>query len=641
MSRPSDDMEKSPWFYALRAWKQLTSVFLFLAVAALQLADSAHAQAGFGHPEIIHFEVLRGVSENVSIKEICCDTGYKFETGSVEDVATEYGERALWLRIDQALPDGIIELTPVVDRVTMYVWSQSSQSWQQSHSGDSISTDERALNSPFIALPVKGLGSESPVFMRIVQPTLVTIKLHHMSSEAFFVKQSTDLTIKTLLIGFVLAIVAYNILLAFLILDLAYLLNALCIMSLLMQALYLSGYGVVYFWPHAPFISNQVNYLSMIFAVVFGASFIWIFIRRPGESIRRAWPIYLAPVMAISAFLAAFIVSYWWVQLVALLSAAIFLIMSASFTAYRAYRGNRRAHILLYPMALSVLPGIFLTAVIKLAGFELELLGNNALEVTLCAEAVLFSLALAARIRTAEAERSEMNAKIVALRNANAARAIAAQDAERQRLAKELHDGVGQDFLFVLGDLKKMRQDTPPKDWRRSIGKLVASATSAIEELRRISRDMHPSAISYLGLEKALGTLIENFEHSSGIDVDTEISLDESSLTSDKKLHLYRIVQECLSNVVRHADAKAITVSVYQGHGVTNVIIEDDGIGMIVSPTLERSTFGLGLTSIEERVRSLEGTWEISKGGMGGTRVTITFASEDVEGNTLRRGETS
>lgn len=316
---------------------------------------------------------------------------------------------------------------------------------------------------------------------------------------------------------------------------------------------------------------------------------------------------------------------YWIVQPVLIVSAVALFLAAFTTAVKRALKGSRYARILLFPLCFAMIPGMAFVILEKMFGIRTGFVDNNLLEVTLCLESILFSLAIASRFRTGEMAHRELTLKMMGLRAEGAAKAIAAQDSERQRLAKELHDGVAQDFLVVLGSLKNLQREPAARAWKAAMPALISSTTTALSELRRISKEMHPASISHLGLKKALETLFDNLEISSQIEAVTKLEFDDTSFGMEQKLHIYRIVQECLANVSRHSGAASCTASIVGSGDRLHLCIEDDGSGLGPAQTKGVPEFGLGFTSIDERVRSLGGWWRLSKSDTGGVRLEASF----------------
>lgn len=600
----------------------VSTLLIGLLVLLLFPAGSAGAEEPAG--QLLHFNLLRDVPDDVDVQSICCSNAYSFDDTQHTSVASHYGERTIWLRIDRPDKGDLIILRPALDEVTLFAKTQGSQGWTAYRTGEIVPMAERAIKSPFMALPLPPDLADTAIFVRIVQPTKLTISIQLWNSSAFQAMQAADRTFKTFLFGFLFATIIYNGLVGLMLRDMAFLLNALSMSSLLGLALYLSGYGAAFVWSGRPEWSNFVSQASIGLAVVFGAFFMWTFVRGPQEPYRRGWPLFVAPGLVVISSLLALVLPYWRIQLLMLVAAAVLFVFALYFVGRRALAGDIKARVLLIPLSLAMIPGTAIVAAQKILGVEFPSLDNNLLEITFCLEALMFSLAIASRVRISEIAARESSDKLMALRNESAARVIAAQDTDRQRLAKELHDGVGQDFLVVLGNLKRLGRETGSGNWKQAIPGLIQSATTALDELRRISKDMHPASISHLGLNKAIEALFENLESASQIETDLTLSLDEARLSSEAKLHIYRIVQECLSNISRHSGASRCRASIVEDTDRLSLTLEDDGAGLEAGNLKGLPTSGLGFTSIEERVRSLNGHWAVSNGEWGGMKIDVT-----------------
>lgn len=573
----------------------------------------------------VSFRVLHDVPQNIDIQSICCDGEYHFGDELHTSVASRYGESSIWLELVKPESGDMIVLRPVLDDVTLFARTEGAQDWTRYRTGEIVPIADRAIKSPFMALPLPANLADATLFIRIVQPTRLSISISAWDTAAFQAMRSADMTFKTFLFGFLCATIIYNGLVAFLLRDSAFLLNALSISSLLVLALYLSGYGAAYVWSGIPGWSNFFSQASIGLAVVFGGFFMWTFVRGPHEPYSRGWPLFIAPGLVLAAGISSLLLPYWRIQLWMLIAAATLFVLALVFVGRRALAGDTKSRVLLIPLCLAMIPGTGIVATQKILGIEFPRLGNNLLEITFCMEALMFSLAIASRVRISEIAARESGRKLMALRDESAARVIAAQDADRQRLAKELHDGVGQDFLVVLGNLKRLGRETGAGNWKQAMPGLIQSATTALDELRRISKDMHPASISHLGLEKAIEALFENLESASQIETSVKLSVDESRLSDEAKLHIYRIVQECLSNISRHSGASRCHASIVDGDTTLTLTLEDDGAGLENGNPKELPTSGLGFTSIEERVRSLNGRWDVSNGEMGGMKIDVVI----------------
>jgi signal transduction histidine kinase len=206
------------------------------------------------------------------------------------------------------------------------------------------------------------------------------------------------------------------------------------------------------------------------------------------------------------------------------------------------------------------------------------------------------------------------------------ARLVNAQEDERRRIARELHDEVGQALTAVQVELALARQRLAPVS---SSGNLLGEAESltngALRTVRDLSQLLHPSALDDLGLTAALGSFLHGFGRRHGIRTDfIEEGLD-GRLVPEAERAVYRIVQEALTNVARHARASTCRVRLLGMGPNVKVVVEDDGVGFDVAG-IDRPGrgHGLGLLGMRERVAQLRGSIQVkSRPGDGGTRIEI------------------
>jgi len=202
-------------------------------------------------------------------------------------------------------------------------------------------------------------------------------------------------------------------------------------------------------------------------------------------------------------------------------------------------------------------------------------------------------------------------------RATSSARALSAQEAERRRIAAELHDEVGQSLTAVLLGLKRAA-DQAPEPLRAELRQAQETTRESLDEVRRLARRLRPGVLEDLGLVAALTSLTTDFATHSGIRISRAIEPGLPPLPQDAELVVYRVAQEGLTNIARHADAGHAELSL-DGTGSTVVLrISDDGRG--IGPAGE----GAGIRGMRERALLLGATLDIRPGITGGTRVTLT-----------------
>ncbi len=198
-------------------------------------------------------------------------------------------------------------------------------------------------------------------------------------------------------------------------------------------------------------------------------------------------------------------------------------------------------------------------------------------------------------------------------------RVVAAQELERRRLSRELHDETAQTLTSVLLGLQAIAEAPASPQAMAETARLQEIVRQALQDVRRLAVELRPKALDDFGLMAALKRLGSGFSEQTGIRVDVESYLGEARLPSEVETALYRIVQESLTNVVKHAGASSVSVLVTQKDGSVIAVIEDDGRGFDAKAA--RPGTGLGLVGMEERVALLNGSLRIESSEGAGTTI--------------------
>jgi signal transduction histidine kinase len=199
-------------------------------------------------------------------------------------------------------------------------------------------------------------------------------------------------------------------------------------------------------------------------------------------------------------------------------------------------------------------------------------------------------------------------------------RVVEAQEQERKRLARELHDETGQALTSILLGLKSLEQGSSEED-RERVASLRELVVSTLQDVRRLAVELRPAALDDFGLAPALERLAETHRAHDGIAIDVEVRLDDERLPAEVETAVYRIVQEALTNVAKHADAARISILVARRNGNVVAVIEDDGAGFDPESVRDES---LGLAGIRERLALLGGRLRLETAPGNGT----TLAAE-------------
>ena len=211
-------------------------------------------------------------------------------------------------------------------------------------------------------------------------------------------------------------------------------------------------------------------------------------------------------------------------------------------------------------------------------------------------------------------------------------RVVAAQEAERRRLALELHDETGQALTSILLGLKAIGAAKTKEEAERAEADVRALVVQALQDVRALAVELRPSALDDFGLGPALERLAQTFAERSGIATSVEARL-EARLPTEVETTLYRIVQEALSNVVKHAGAAHVSVLVARRRNTVVAIVEDDGVGFAADGVREDA---LGLVGMRERLALVGGTLEIESARGRARRSRLRCRPEAPDGRRSR-----
>ncbi len=213
-------------------------------------------------------------------------------------------------------------------------------------------------------------------------------------------------------------------------------------------------------------------------------------------------------------------------------------------------------------------------------------------------------------------------------------KALMAQEEERARVSRDLHDELGQLLTasrFELGWLQRHTAEMP-EEASNALGRTVEAVEKSADELRRICRGLRPPLLDDLGLEPAIRLLAQEFEERTGLKVDLETQMDESiDVSKEVALCAYRIAQEAFNNISRHADARSVDVSLVGSSKEVMLSVYDDGRGFEVEePSADG---GVGITGMRERTSLVGGSLEIRSAPSQGTRVVLRVAPLNATAN--------
>ncbi len=213
---------------------------------------------------------------------------------------------------------------------------------------------------------------------------------------------------------------------------------------------------------------------------------------------------------------------------------------------------------------------------------------------------------------------NEMLDRLEQERGASSAHALAAQEAERQRIARELHDEIGQSLTAVLLGLKRTI-DRAPAELSEELRTIQEMVRGSLDEVGMVARRLRPGVLSDLGLLSAMSALAADFTAASEVTVTTHLDPQLPELSMEAELVVYRIAQEGLTNVARHAEASRVDLMLSREPGRVILTIVDDGRG------LDGATEGTGIRGMRERAILIGAQLSIGPSSFGGTELLLVI----------------
>lgn len=214
-------------------------------------------------------------------------------------------------------------------------------------------------------------------------------------------------------------------------------------------------------------------------------------------------------------------------------------------------------------------------------------------------------------------------------RTTSTAHALAAQEDERQRIARELHDEIGQSLTVVLLSLKRA-VDQAPEDLRAELRTAQEAVRASLDEVRQVARRLRPGVLEDLGLHSALNALSTDFTQVSDVPLTRRVDTDLPRLSWEIELVIYRIAQESLTNVARHAGASSVHLSLTSAPDGLTLSVRDDGRGGL-------TTAGTGIRGMRERALLIGARLTIDSPPGGGTEVRLDVPAPSLPGPTAPR----
>jgi len=550
----------------------------------------------------------------------------RFRAAPGNDLDVGFSSSTYWLRL--ILPEGALGLrrgllavgTALIDRIDVYVIPASGAVIHHS-AGDTRAFRDRAFAHAQPIFPVSPNALE--VYVQIGSESSIRARPVLWREVAFYKADAREQAFLGVYFGIIMALLLYNLCLYIAVRDASFLFYVGYLGAVLLMQAKIYGQADQYLWPSTPAVANPATVGAIALLLIAGIQFARIYLGtglRTPRTNRALIGVQLgSALIVLSVFVFGYAVAIktiiGWVLLTILV-----LILAMVLTLKQGYRPAR---FLLYAFAtLAIGTFIYIARLNNLLPSNLAL--DHALDLAIVAEAVLLSFALAYRINVANADKQRAEAQVLRLQRRLSQDLMAGQEEDRRRIAGELHDSIGQNLLVIGNRLKQLMAGKPNVTAAGDISEIAAIARTSVDEVRAIARDLRPHELDRLGFSAALRSMVDMAFHDSGIACETTISDADGFLPPDAQIHLYRVAQEAINNILKHSGANLASVRLVKDGADFRLVISDNGQGA----SMDGSDDGFGLTAMRERVEMIGGTFKVTSGRQTGTSLSVILPVE-------------
>lgn len=524
---------------------------------------------------------------------------------------------AIWYRFDvinqSNTSDWLLEIKgSFMHRITVYQ-TDSGRLHQLSLNADN-QFSQRPIRSNNLVFPVPLLpGEQKTIYVRSTSKTLIRTSMRFSTMQTLYEKSIFGSYADGFFTALAVALLLYNLYVYFTLKEKVYLYYIGYISTSILHNNLVAGHAQVFLpwldWLNSTTIVPVVSFFSILFTNSFLRT-------------RKLAPLIYRLKNLLIAFCALPLFFYmlgWYQVAILLVSLLAFVVFAYWVTAgIMAYRKG-------FQPAGFYLIGFGALAVMSVV-FELNMQGileerywtGSSLFIGAAAEAIVLSFALASKINFYKREKEQIQEQAYQQAVNFSRDLIGMQEAERKRIASELHDSLGQKLVLIKNKILKASLpaagNPPTHD-----DSLPGSVAEAIQEIRTISYGLRPYQLDLLGLTSSINSLVEESFDAANISYRLDIDAIDDVFNNEASINIYRIVQECLNNIIKHSSASHVDVSLKNNRSTIDMVIKDNGAGFDANG----SHSGFGLKGIRERLHILQGAIDIDSVPAHGTRVTI------------------
>lgn len=466
--------------------------------------------------------------------------------------------------------------------------------------------------------------SAGSFYVRATSEGILNLDWEVTGEDVFLAEERTQAIGYSILLGILATMIMFNLGIFMAIGDRTYVYYVLYHIAAAFVIYSLAGYCSQFIWPTLSNVTNRSIPIALTAMCFFGLLFVRSFL-----DLKRLLPTYARLLSRCALIICALAVPGLllpYSEGAKFTYLGCFLVLPVMLVTVITARANNivTARYLALTFGFAVLPGSVGGFAYAFGLLPENFFTSHMLEITTVTETLLLSLFMAYRIKVSETEKLQAQQKNIELQKSFNERMLAKQEEERGRIARELHDSVGPN----LSALKIHLQSSSAANNGGDIEPMLSSSQSlellktTIEDVRQLSHNLHPKQLDDLSLGNALVMFTKQFRGNDMPAFKLQLEAHEQTVPEDKKLHLYRIAQEAIQNVVNHAQATHCYVSLGVVNNALELSVRDNGQGFASETTPHR---GLGMTSMADRANIIGAELIVDSAPTEGTRVTVTL----------------
>ena len=517
--------------------------------------------------------------------------------------------------------DRVMEITyPIYDLVDVWVRQKGRQD-KHYEAGFMRPFVSRVIQDPDIVFPVAASGADTEIVVAIVTTTPIPFSVRLWSSKTWQEHQIQTSLWYGALFGTIGILILYNLFLATALKDPSYFYYVAYLFMLALISAMNSGYSEKYLWPDYGGISMRsllaTISLSVIFVLQFCNHFLGVRTLFP-----RAWRISVVIMVVVLPLSLPEVLGYTSaanvIVIIGLTNAVLLYYTLISFAALRA--GIKQARYILVAFSTYIV-GYVYYQLYMFNVVEPNWFAIHAIEWGILLEAIMLSLALADRINVISQKKEHAEESMLVAQREFSRRIIKVQEQDRESFANTLHDSIGHGLLVLkqgLEEILKKTSSTPAE--AEKVRSLANYCGDVLSDVRGLSHDLHPHILTRLGLKAAIETILERAMPPKNIEWIADIHNTDEVLDIDSQLAILRCIQEAINNILKHANASEVIVSLHVREQDVSIDIKDDGVGFDVASSFSE---GMGLGTMKGRAELLGGYLEIISKQNVGTHIKI------------------